>query len=334
MEEEDRISTLPASILSHILSFLPTEEVCQTSLLSKRWMVVWRAVPCVDFDHPYEISDYKTFSYLRTLDPQRNFIGTTSFFATFFERETCSKFLQSLKSFMELWDTTHEPLQKLHLACCSFCDPSHISERIELIMERCNTLKHLDLNLNGNIVVPSKLLTCNTLTVLKLTYLKVEDDISFHHLNSLKILHLNYVNFLNGLDLSQFPSSLEELDLRSVSNIRENLNRLSQVKKVTLDNNHLVPFKSIENVEILIIEKVRTVYYYFTFSSRELVFMIFCVSCRCAMKIRFFNLKICFILILSFWLVIDGWIYWKCSIDAPDFKFFHLVSMRFEDLMI
>jgi len=262
----------------------------KTRLLSKRWKPVWRAVSCIHFDHPYEISDYKTFFYHRTVDPQRNIIDTASFFPSFFERETCSKFLESVNSFRRLSYDIEEPLQELSFACCSFCDSACIKAQIELIMKtRYDTLKHLDLNLNGNIVVPSKLLTCNTLTVLKLTYLKVEDDISFHHLNSLKILHLNYVNFLNGLDLSQFPSSLEELELSSVSNVRENLNRLPQVKKVTLDNNDLVPFKSIENVEILIIERVMTVklvYYYFPFSSRKLIiYDILCLMQICYAQI-------------------------------------------------
>ncbi|XP_058735066.1 putative F-box/LRR-repeat protein At5g02930 isoform X1 [Vicia villosa] len=45
-----RISDLPDSILSHILSFLPTKFVATTSILSKRWKPVWLYVLILNFD--------------------------------------------------------------------------------------------------------------------------------------------------------------------------------------------------------------------------------------------------------------------------------------------
>ncbi|XP_057452098.1 F-box/FBD/LRR-repeat protein At4g26340-like [Lotus japonicus] len=46
----DKISMLPDDVACHILSFLPTQDVVATSLLSKRWMQQWLPVPSLYFD--------------------------------------------------------------------------------------------------------------------------------------------------------------------------------------------------------------------------------------------------------------------------------------------
>ncbi|RZC59818.1 hypothetical protein C5167_007120 [Papaver somniferum] len=43
-EAEDRISNLPASLLHHILYFVPTCDAARTSVLSKRWKYIWRSL--------------------------------------------------------------------------------------------------------------------------------------------------------------------------------------------------------------------------------------------------------------------------------------------------
>ncbi|KAM6570484.1 hypothetical protein CsatB_018469 [Cannabis sativa] len=48
-EKEDRISKLPKEIIHHILSFLPTEDVVHTCLLSKYWKFMWYSVPKLYF---------------------------------------------------------------------------------------------------------------------------------------------------------------------------------------------------------------------------------------------------------------------------------------------
>ncbi|CAJ2639312.1 F-box/FBD/LRR-repeat protein At3g26920-like [Trifolium pratense] len=51
----DRISDLPDSILGHILSFFPTKFAATTSVLSKRWNLVWLSVLALNFN------DYESF---------------------------------------------------------------------------------------------------------------------------------------------------------------------------------------------------------------------------------------------------------------------------------
>ncbi|KAL8532172.1 hypothetical protein ACS0TY_008684 [Phlomoides rotata] len=57
---DDRLSSLPESLILHILSFLPTRDVVKTTLLSKRWENLWTTLPCLNFfdsiseyDEPY-----------------------------------------------------------------------------------------------------------------------------------------------------------------------------------------------------------------------------------------------------------------------------------------
>ncbi|KAF6156586.1 hypothetical protein GIB67_033131 [Kingdonia uniflora] len=50
VKDIDRLSALHNAILYSILSLLPTKEVVQTCVLSKRWRDVWCSVPCLDFD--------------------------------------------------------------------------------------------------------------------------------------------------------------------------------------------------------------------------------------------------------------------------------------------
>ncbi|KAJ3688200.1 hypothetical protein LUZ61_017364 [Rhynchospora tenuis] len=49
-ENSDRISNLPDSLVTRILSLLDAREVAQTCILSKRWRNVWSFVPSLLFD--------------------------------------------------------------------------------------------------------------------------------------------------------------------------------------------------------------------------------------------------------------------------------------------
>ncbi|KAK2977567.1 hypothetical protein RJ640_006046, partial [Escallonia rubra] len=47
---EDRISTLPDNVLTHMLSFVTTKDYVKTSILSSAWKSLWASVPSLDLD--------------------------------------------------------------------------------------------------------------------------------------------------------------------------------------------------------------------------------------------------------------------------------------------
>ncbi|CAI0466724.1 unnamed protein product [Linum tenue] len=48
---DDRLTSLPDEIISHILSFLPTKYAVGTAVLSRRWKDLWTRVSNLDFDN-------------------------------------------------------------------------------------------------------------------------------------------------------------------------------------------------------------------------------------------------------------------------------------------
>ncbi|KAL1804252.1 hypothetical protein DCAR_0935908 [Daucus carota subsp. sativus] len=58
--EVDRLSSLPDDLIHKILSFLDAKEALRTSVLSKRWKLVWTTLPFLNF------GEYQYSSYLNT----------------------------------------------------------------------------------------------------------------------------------------------------------------------------------------------------------------------------------------------------------------------------
>ncbi|KAF3550448.1 hypothetical protein DY000_02001253 [Brassica cretica] len=60
-EDMDRISLLPNDFLLHILSLLPTKDVPATSLLSKRWLNLWKLVSKLNYIERDDNADHVGF---------------------------------------------------------------------------------------------------------------------------------------------------------------------------------------------------------------------------------------------------------------------------------
>ncbi|RHN48279.1 putative F-box domain, FBD domain, leucine-rich repeat domain, L domain-containing protein [Medicago truncatula] len=161
----DRISDLPDSILCHILYFLPTKLAATTSVLSKRWKLLWLSVLAFDFDS----SRFKTSDlFLRVV------------YSTIYRRDIAL------------------PIHSFHLKSRSWDIQKDVNQFVYLVGQRGILNLCLDLSKICRYIIelPTTILSSGTLKVLKLRNLIVGDNSQVDlHLPSLKTLHLNRVDF-------------------------------------------------------------------------------------------------------------------------------------------
>ncbi|QCD95198.1 hypothetical protein DEO72_LG5g3291 [Vigna unguiculata] len=223
----DRISSLPDSILCDILSSLPTKEVVATSVLSKRWIHLWRSVPSFYFDYnPIYSCDYDKY------------------------KEAYTHFLQSVDSFLLSRDR-EQPLHRFRLTF--HCTLEHtLSIKTWITAAVSGRVRHLDIYCHRGIVMPT-VFSCKTLVVLKLNLITVE-DFSFADLPLLKILYLNSVSLPRYLDLSQILSgcpNLEDLEVMDLAcETKGKFNRLTKLVRASI-HEILLPLEIFKDVEVL-----------------------------------------------------------------------------------
>ncbi|KAB2044291.1 hypothetical protein ES319_D01G079000v1 [Gossypium barbadense] len=187
IEDVDRISDLPDSILTHILSFLSTKEAVGTSILSSRWRYIFTLVPNLHFDL---VDDW------------------------------CHKNLEScilhIKSFISFFDkplSLHETsLDRFHLKCREMVHGPRVYSWISTAVRR--GVKHLDISISPDqFTSPGIMFTCRSLTTLKLDFtcsvLDVPRGVPFPNL---KTLHLKSVEFLSDDTTKCLLSSCNNLE--------------------------------------------------------------------------------------------------------------------------
>jgi hypothetical protein len=180
----DRISNLPDSLLSHILSFLKIKEYVATSILSSRWKLVWTLVPIVEFDA--NEFKWKSSSSDKEQSPNQNQDQSYRF-----------RFAHIVSRFCAL--RNGNPIQKFRLLWRSLdCDPIHVDTWIRATIA-CG-LEELDLAIcyGHPFYLPCTLFSYSkTLVVLKLSGYKIvvnppSSSLSFPRV---KILHLQLVKY-------------------------------------------------------------------------------------------------------------------------------------------
>ncbi|KAJ3690753.1 hypothetical protein LUZ61_019917 [Rhynchospora tenuis] len=217
MRGADRISELHDTLLTQILSYLPTKEAVQTCLLSKRWKKVWASVPVLDFDFADFWSD-DIFS------PGQN-VTYESFISKSVIKE--SKQLECHNNFVRYIDTVlalreAQPVDRFRLVWQYPDLPYHNHPVRRWILHILNQRPRvLSIYVQPDFVfveVPMEPFTCSSLEEMKLqvddTWLQVLDPVSVS-LPNLRKLNLGYftieADFMSNLLLG--CPNLAELEL-------------------------------------------------------------------------------------------------------------------------
>ncbi|XP_058785270.1 F-box/FBD/LRR-repeat protein At3g52680-like [Vicia villosa] len=228
--KKDRISDLPDPILCHILSFLPTKLAVTTSILSKRWRPIWLSVPTLDL--------------MET--PPSHVIGSV---------------LQSRDIKLPILLARHK---------YSYDEPKVLNQFILAATQR--GVQTLELDMVGSsleVESVSNILTCKTLTLLKLMCLVIIEDIPQISVSSIKTLNLDKIILMSEDRLSFFSvfPNLEELHAIDVFVVggryfipqteeMKAMNKcLPKLVRANVCNMELIPFFSFSRVLILNVEQ-------------------------------------------------------------------------------
>ncbi|KAL4606403.1 hypothetical protein ACB092_09G099900 [Castanea dentata] len=222
---EDIISSLPDSLLCHILSFLPIRDSVATSILSSRWRPLWTLVPILHLDQKELTEPY--------LD----------------ERNKKFKFVDIV---LRIWTLRNAisnptpPLHKLFIHWYHYCLPFYVDTLVraanlrdlqELDLHLCNYHPHQPLEL------PLSLYFSTTLVVLKLGADIRLNPPSACVFTCLRILLLKCVTFANRDSLSTILNAcpvLLDLSLHVVDKYLNNLDEFNVIVLVaTLKRLHL-----------------------------------------------------------------------------------------------
>ncbi|KAL4606397.1 hypothetical protein ACB092_09G099600 [Castanea dentata] len=225
-DDKDIISSLPDSLLTHILSFLPIRDAVSTSILSSRWSPLWTLVPVL---------------YLN----QQELVERL-----FYEENAKFKFVDIASRIWTLRNAISNPIPPLHKLRIHWyynCLPFYVDAWVRAANMR--DLRELDLYLitsparSQPLELPRSLYFSTTLVVLKLGVDIRLNPFSACVLPCLRILLLKRVTFANRDSLSAILNAcpvLLDLSLDVKNNNLENLEEFNvTVFVATLKRLHL-----------------------------------------------------------------------------------------------
>nr|DAD20795.1 TPA_asm: hypothetical protein HUJ06_022258 [Nelumbo nucifera] len=218
IENRDRISGLPDTILHHILSFTDTKYAVQTSILSKRWKHVWTSLPYLNFDQ----------NLFWEPKPVRGE-----------EDRRTNRFMDFVDRVLLFRDGSN--VLKFQLSCGSCMNIGRVVTWTHILV-RCN-IQELDFDISADesVQLPDCLFTCKSLRVLKLSLgsrhpvlvipnstvvlrFKVIHIRSLLHpmslLPRLKVLHLRSLSLMDGDLIDDLSSKCPALESLIITNCK------------------------------------------------------------------------------------------------------------------
>ncbi|KAJ3690766.1 hypothetical protein LUZ61_019930 [Rhynchospora tenuis] len=155
MAAADRISELHDSILTHILSYLPTKEAVRTQILSKRWRNVWASVPVLDIN----FADF-WYDYINSCLTYTTFVsGYSEFhekFVKFVDTVLASRQVQQVDRFKQVNFNHHH-----HLPVRRWIH--HVVQQLPRVLSI-----YLRPRLDWVDIIPDPIFTCSSLEEIKL----------------------------------------------------------------------------------------------------------------------------------------------------------------------
>ncbi|KAL3652542.1 hypothetical protein CASFOL_002223 [Castilleja foliolosa] len=160
MPSIDRLSTLPDDLIIRILCFLPTKNSIATSILAKRWRLLWAHVPHLDFDSeaPHPIM-------------------------------CCSDIIYNVLSLHKA-----QTINTFRLRFMDNIFNNEFDDWVKALVER--NVRKIDVTLDYQLIfLPLCLFSCKTLVDLRLNLCGNIPDWGNVHLPALKRLHLDMVGY-------------------------------------------------------------------------------------------------------------------------------------------
>ncbi|XP_058739713.1 F-box/FBD/LRR-repeat protein At5g56420-like [Vicia villosa] len=259
---DDRISMLPNEILCHILSFLPTEDVYATTVLSKRWMHLPLVVPTLD------------------INDQRFMETRSKSYPNFMMMVCATLFAQMVPRYIE----NKIPITRVTISLYAGVETTLFKNSLTALAER--GMSHLELLLFLP-CSPCFIFSFRTLVVLKLKEISFNEFSTVVELASLKILHLFKVYFKQRWYLSELLNGcpiLEEFEAKDLTLMyewgfhgdKDKFIRLSNLIRANINNiypfYHIPPLTALSNVQFLRLEEVYDRGVFSNLTHLELVF--------------------------------------------------------------
>ncbi|XP_062082934.1 F-box/LRR-repeat protein At3g26922-like [Humulus lupulus] len=285
MGDDGRISKLPDAVIIHILSFLPTEDVVRTCLLSKRWKLLWYSVPTLFFSNHTTNDVEKFYNYVDNCLEHRNKAFIVDSVITSFKLKMFDCYHGSKAGLLDKWlaFAVENKIKEIYLSIGQeqvsdsnfidyYCLPKILDNARYLTILELNGVK-LDTSYSFSFPflktlsledvwqshtaeedgVVRFLLGCPSLEKLRLhDYVFLRTNVRFQLQSlSLKFMELISENYDYDVQIQVDAINLESLVVESISLDQINLSSCKKIRNLTLSNVYCMNNNHPSSLEVL-----------------------------------------------------------------------------------